>query len=524
MSSNLVAALIIGLLAGTGIGVILFAVFRKKSEAKKIQNAKEESQRIIEKSKEDAGRIVKDAELQAKDLVFKMKSDFEKESSERKNELQKMEKRLEQNEEKLDKRVEYIERKDADIAKREQTLKQSERQIEEKLKEHQELLIKAKKQLEENAGISSEEAKRKLMKHMEAEAKHESAKRIKQIEDEAKEEAEKKAKWIIGIALQRYAGDYVSERAVSVVNLPSDEMKGRIIGREGRNIRTLEAVTGIDLIIDDTPEAVILSGYNPIRREVAKISLERLVSDGRIHPARIEEVVKKVEKEVEQTIKEAGEKATFDLGVHGVHPELIKLIGSLKYRTSFMQNQYQHSMEVAFLCGMLASELGGINVKLAKRAGLLHDIGKAIDHEIEGSHAVIGAEMAKKYGENPVVVNSIGAHHSDYKTMSVLDFIVAAADAISGARPGARKEILENYIKRLEDLENISNGFQGVSKSYAIQAGREVRVLVESDKVTDEDSNMLSRDIAKKIQEDLTYPGQIKVIVIRETRAVEYAK
>ena len=519
-----IALMIIGLIAG---GVIVYFpshFARKQKDALKQKTAKEEAQRIIAKSKEDAERIVKEADLHAKDLLFKMKSEFERQSMERRQELQKLERRLEQNEEKLDKRVELVERKESDLSRRESHLQTVEKQAADKEKELADLASKAKRQLEENAGISSEEAKRRLMKMMESEAKYEGAKRIKQIEDETKEQAEKKAKWLIATALERYAGDYVSEKTVSVVSLPNDEMKGRIIGREGRNIRTLEAVTGIDLIIDDTPEAVILSGFNPVRREVAKITLERLVADGRIHPARIEEIVKKVEKEVDQTIKEAGEKATFDVGVHGIHPELVKLIGSLKYRTSFTQNQYQHSLEVSFLCGMLASELGGVNIKMAKRAGLLHDIGKAIDHEIEGSHAVIGAEMAKKYGEHPIIAHSIGAHHDDYKTENILDFIVAAADAISGARPGARKEILENYIKRLEDLEKITNSFQGVSKSYAIQAGREVRIIVESEKVNDEDAAVLSRDISKKIQEELTYPGQIKVVVIRETRAVEFAK
>jgi ribonucrease Y len=516
--------IVIASLIALGLGFFIRAVLSKKKESGKLSQAKDEADKIILKAKEDAERAKRESELQAKDTMFKLKSDFEREAMERRQEIQKLERKIEQNEEKLDKRVELIDRKEGDLNKRESSLQNAEKQLAEREKEYADLLQKVRRQLEENAGISSEEAKRRLMKIMESEAKHEGAKRIKQIEDETKEIAEKKAKWMIATALERYAGDYVSEKTVSVVNLPSDEMKGRIIGREGRNIRTLEAVTGIDLIIDETPEAVILSGFNPVRREVAKVALERLVSDGRIHPARIEEIVKKVEKEVDQAIKEAGEKATFDIGVHGIHPEILKLIGSLKYRTSFMQNQYQHSLEVAHICGMLASELGGMNIKQAKRAGLLHDIGKAIDHEIEGSHAVIGAEMAKKYGEHPHIAHAIGAHHDEYKTESLLDFIVAAADAISGARPGARREILETYIKRLEDLEKISNSFQGVSKSYAIQAGREVRVMVESDRVNDDEAAVLSRDLAKKIQEELTYPGQIKVIVIRETRAVEFAK
>jgi ribonuclease Y len=325
------------------------------------------------------------------------------------------------------------------------------------------------------------------------------------------------------VAIQRYAGEYVSEKTVSVVNLPNEEMKGRIIGREGRNIRALEAATGVDLIIDDTPEAVILSGFNPIRREIARISLERLVSDGRIHPARIEEIVQKVEQEMETGIREAGEQATFDLGVHGIHPELIKLLGRLKYRTSYAQNVYQHSLEVAFLCGIMASELG-LNVKQAKRAGLLHDIGKAVDHEVEGSHAKIGAELAKKYGEAPAVVHSIAAHHEEEKQDFILDHLVEAADALSGARPGARREMLETYVKRLEDLERIAHSFPGVEKSYAIQAGREIRVMVQPDRVSDEDAVVLCRDIARRIEKEMTYPGQIKVMVIREMRSQEYAK
>jgi len=357
---------------------------------------------------------------------------------------------------------------------------------------------------------------------MENEARHDAAKLIKKIESEAKEEADKRAKNIISTAIQRYAGEFVAERTVSVVQLPNDEMKGRIIGREGRNIRALEAATGIDLIIDDTPEAVILSGFNPVRREVARISLMRLISDGRIHPARIEDIVKKVELEVDQTIKEAGEQAAFDLGVHGINNELIKYIGRLKFRTSYAQNVLQHSIEVGFFSGIMASELG-LSSKLARRMGLLHDIGKAIDHEVEGPHAVIGANLSKKFGEAPKVVHAIAAHHEDIQPSSVYAYLVQAADGLSGARPGARKELLENYIKRLEDLEKIANSFNGVSNTYAIQAGRELRVIVESGIISDEDSVMLSRDIAKKIEESLVFPGQIKVIVIRETRAVEYA-
>ena len=357
---------------------------------------------------------------------------------------------------------------------------------------------------------------------MENEARYEGAKLIKRIENEAKEEADKKAKKIIATAIQRYAGDFVAERTVSVVQLPGDEMKGRIIGREGRNIRAIEAATGIDLIIDDTPEAVILSGFNPVRREIARLSLIKLISDGRIHPARIEDVVKKAGQEVDTAIKEAGEQAAFDLGVHGIHPELIKYLGRLKYRTSYAQNVLQHSVEVGVMCGIMAAELG-LKEKVARRMGLLHDIGKAIDHEVEGPHAVIGSKLAKKFGETPGVVHAIGAHHEDIPPSSVYALLVQAADGLSGARPGARKELLENYIRRIEDLEGIANGFQGVANTYAIQAGREIRVIVKSDKVSDEESVLLSRDIAKKIEESLTFPGQIKVTVIRETRSVEYA-
>jgi ribonuclease Y len=379
-----------------------------------------------------------------------------------------------------------------------------------------------KAQLERISTLTADQAKELLIRAMENEARYEGAKLIKRIENEAKEEADKKAKKIIATAIQRYAGDFIAERTVSVVQLPGDEMKGRIIGREGRNIRAIEAATGIDLIIDDTPEAVILSGFNPVRREIARLSLIKLISDGRIHPARIEDVVKKVGQEVDTAIKEAGEQAAFDLGVHGIHAELIKYLGRLKYRTSYAQNVLQHSVEVGVLCGIMAAELG-LKEKTARRMGLLHDIGKAIDHEVEGPHAVIGSKLAKKFGESSDVVHAIGAHHEDVPPASVYALLVQAADGLSGARPGARKELLENYIRRIEDLEGIANGFKGVSNTYAIQAGREIRVIVKSDKVSDEESVLLSRDIAKKIEDSLTFPGQIKVTVIRETRSVEYA-
>lgn len=514
MLITLVAALLGGL-AG-------FLVRKRFSEAR-IVSAKEVAKHIIEEAEKKAEILKKEALLQAKDMFYEEKAEFEKETIEKRQELQNLEKRVMQKESNLEKKVELLESKENEIGRKEKNLSQQEKAVVEQEKKVAALLEKQRVQLESVAKMSSEEAKRLLMESMENEAKHDAAKRIKKIEEETKEQADKKAKEIVSLAIQRYAGEYVAERTVSVVNLPNEEMKGRIIGREGRNIRALESATGIDLIIDDTPEAVILSGFNPIRREIARISLERLVSDGRIHPARIEEIVQKVEQEVETSIREAGEQATFDVGVHGIHPEVIKLIGRLKYRSSFAQNVYQHSLEVAFLCGVMAAELG-VNVKQAKRAGLLHDIGKAVDHEVEGSHGKIGAELARKYGESPIVVHAIASHHEEERPESMIDVLVEAADALSGARPGARREMLETYVKRLEDLEKIAQSFPGVEKSYAIQAGREIRIMVQPDRITDEDSVVLSRDIARRIEKELTYPGQIKVTVIREMRAVETAK
>ena len=503
-------------------GVVGFLVRKRFSEAR-IVSAKEAAKRLIEEAEQRAEILKKEALLQVKEKFYQEKAEFEKETIDKRQELQNLEKRIMQKESHLDKKVEFLEMKEAEIVRKEKTLLQQEKEILERDKKVTALLEKQRIQLENIAKMSSEEAKQLLIESMEDEAKHEAAKKIKRIEDETRELADKKAKEIISLAIQRYSGEYVSEKTVSVVNLPNEEMKGRIIGREGRNIRALEAATGIDLIIDDTPEAVILSGFNPIRREIARIALERLVSDGRIHPARIEEIVQKVEQEIELAVREAGEQATFDVGVHGIHPELIKLIGRLKYRTSFAQNVYQHSLEVAFLCGIMASELG-INVKQAKRAGLLHDIGKAVDHETEGSHGKIGAELAKKYGESPTVVHAIASHHEEEKPESILDVLVEAADALSGARPGARREMLETYVRRLEELEKIAQSFPGVEKSYAIQAGREIRIMVQPDRISDEDSVVLCRDIARKIEKEMTYPGQIKVTVIREMRAVDIAK
>jgi ribonuclease Y len=509
---------IVGVIAGF---VVAFWV-KGRIVSQKEQAAEKEAAKIIEESRHKAETLLKEAEVQTKDTLFKLKSDFEHEAKETRSELTKREARLVQKEESLDRKIEQVELREQELSRRERQAQKREQKIEARELEYTTLIDEQKRQLERISGLTAEQAKELLIRAMENEARFEAAKLAKKIENEAKEEADKKSKKILATAIQRYAADYVAERTVSVVPLPNDEMKGRIIGREGRNIRALEAATGIDLIIDDTPEAVILSGFNPVRREVARLSLQRLISDGRIHPARIEDVVKKVGQEVDQTIKESGEQAAFDLGIHGMHNELVKYIGRLKFRTSYSQNVLQHSLEVGFLAGIMASELG-LNTKLARRMGLLHDIGKAIDHEVEGPHAIIGSKLAKKYGESPKVVHAIAAHHEDVPPNSVYAYLVQAADGLSGARPGARKELLENYVKRLEDLEKIANEFKGVANTYAIQAGRELRVLVESDKVSDDEAVLLSKDIARKIEECMNFPGQIKVTVIRETRAVELA-
>lgn len=521
MSTTLVIISLIFL--ATGLGAFFGFFIRKKVVEAKLESAERLAEKIIEEAKKKGETERREASLQAKDELYQMKLDIEKETRERRSELQVVEKRLAQKEENLDNKLAFIDQKELDIMKREKDLHGQEKLFAEKEHEYQVLVEEERQQLERISGFSSEEAKAFFLKQVEEEARADVARLLKRIENDAKEAADKKAKGIIALAIARYAGDYVAEKTVSVVNLPNEEMKGRIIGREGRNIRAIEAATGVDLIIDDTPEAVILSGFNPIRREVARIALERLIADGRIHPARIEEVVEKVDQEMETSIKEAGEQATFDVGVHGFHPELIRLVGKLKYRTSYGQNILQHSIEVAFLCGVMAAELG-LNVKKAKRAGLLHDIGKAVDHEVEGPHALIGADLAKKYGESNRVVHAIVAHHEDVPPESVLAVLVQAADALSGARPGARKETLESYVQRLADLERIANSYPGVNKSFAIQAGREVRIIVDSGAVSDADAVLMCRDIAKKIESEMTYPGQVKVTVIRETRAVEYAK
>ena len=505
-----------------GVGFAIAFWVKGQIAAQKVKAAEGQAARLIKDSKRKAETLIKEADLEIKDRHFKMKSDFDAETKETRSELKQREAHLMQKEDNIDRKIEKNERTVRELQRKEKKLRKRSNEIERKELEYEELIEQQKHQLEKISGLSAEQAKELLIRAMENEARYEGARLIKKIENEAKEQADRKSKKILATAIQRYAGEYVAERTVSVVQLPSDEMKGRIIGREGRNIRAIEAATGVDLIIDDTPEAVILSGFNPVRREVARLSLMRLISDGRIHPARIEDVVKKVGQEVDIAVKEAGEQAAFDLGVHGIHNELIKTIGQLKFRTSYAQNVLQHSVEVGFLCGIMASELG-LNAKMARRMGLLHDIGKAIDHEVEGPHAVIGSRLAKKFNESPKVVHAIAAHHEDVPPNSVLALLVQAADGLSGARPGARKELLENYIKRLEDLENIANSFKGVSNTYAIQAGRELRVIVESEVISDEEAILVSRDIAKKIEESLTFPGQIKVTVIRETRAVEYA-
>jgi len=512
------------------LSIIVFALaflvafwVRSRLTAAKIAAAEHEAANIVEKAQKEGKTVLKEAKLQAKDQLYQMKLDFENETKEREDVLKKRENRLTQKEETIENKLEHLERRDSSLTAKERQLTRREGALQGQEAKYESLIEEQKMLLEKISGFTGEEAKSLLIKAMESEARYEAAKLIKRIEKESREQADRKAKKIIATAIQRYAGDYVAEKTVSVVNLPSDDMKGRIIGREGRNIRAIEAATGVDLIIDDTPEAVILSGFSSVRREVARLSLERLINDGRIHPARIEETVKKVSEEVDTQIRDAGEQAAFDLGVHGIHSELIQHIGKLKFRTSYGQNVLQHSMEVGFLCGIMAAELG-LNVKQAKRAGLLHDIGKAIDHEVEGPHALIGAKLAKKYGEPPRVVHAISAHHEDIPPASVLAVIVQAADTLSGARPGARRETLESYVRRLEDLEKIAESFTGVSKSYAIQAGRELRIIVESETVSDAEAVLLSRDVAKKIEESLSYPGQIRVTVIRETRAVDFAK
>ncbi len=470
-----------------------------------------------------AATLRKEAEIKAKEIVLQARTEAEKEVRDGRRELQQVERRLTQREEALDKRAEQNEKREAESTKREQALKQQETQIGERQSEMVRIVEETRQKLEEVAAMTRDEAKQILIEQMADAARQDAARRIRMIEEEARAESDRRAKKIVSIAIERMAGDFVAERTVTAVHLPSDEMKGRIIGREGRNIRAIEAATGVDLIVDDTPETVIVSSHNPIRREIARIALERLISDGRIHPGRIEEVVRKAEDEVADNIREAGEKAVLQVGIRKVHPELLKLVGMLKYRYSYAQNVLNHSLETAFIAGAIASELG-LDPELARRAGLLHDIGKALTHEVEGSHAIIGGDIARKYGESAKVVNAIAAHHEEVRAETILAPIVDAADALSGARPGARREMLESYVKRLEELERISNSFKGVEKSYAVQAGREIRIMVEPRSVRDDQILSLANDIAKKIETEMAYPGQIKVTVIRETRASEYAR
>ncbi|MBI2974593.1 MAG: ribonuclease Y [Deltaproteobacteria bacterium] len=515
--------LIIGIVCAAIFGAIGGVAYKTTVSKRKIASSRESAEAIIKDAENQAKSIKREAEVTAKEFELKSKMAFEKEAQEKQKEISALEKRLMAREENLEKKFDLFEEKEAAVRKQEQSQLDRKKHLDSMEKKYQEMVEEARQALEKAAGFSQEEAKKQLIASLVDDAKLEAAKTIKVIEDEAKEEADKKSRYIISTAMERLANEYVADRTVSVVHLPSDEMKGRIIGREGRNIRTLEAALGVELIIDDTPEAVVISGFNPVRREVARRVLEKLIQDGRIHPARIEEMVQRMTKEVDASIKEAGDAAMIELGIHNVHPELVKLVGTLKYRYSFAQNVLQHSLEVAFLAGMMAAELG-LNEKKARRAGILHDIGKAVSHEQEGSHALIGMELAKKYREEPDIVHAIGAHHEDVIQDTALDCIVDAADALSGARPGARREVMETYMKRLEDLERISTSFAGVEKSYAIQAGREIRVMVDAGAVNDAKASVLAKDIASKIEAEMTYPGQIKVTVIREIRAIEVAK
>ncbi len=515
---NPIAIIICAIIVIIAAALAWFAgiAYRKNIAEAKIGKAEDKARDIIDEALKDAESKKRDILLTAKEEALKTKNDIEKEVKDRRSEIQHMEKRVLQREENLDKKSDTLEKKEQSLASKEANLAK-------KITAADELMAKREQELERISGLTSEQAKEYLLKSVEDDVKHETAIMIKELESRAKEEADKKAKEYIVTAIQKCAADVVSESTISLVQLPSDEMKGRIIGREGRNIRALETLTGVDLIIDDTPEAVVLSSFDPVRREVARIALEKLIVDGRIHPARIEEMVEKARKEVEAMMKEEGEAAALEVGVHGLHPELIKLLGRMKFRTSYGQNALKHSVEVAELSGLIAGEIG-VDVKLAKRAGLLHDIGKSIDHEMEGSHVTIGVDLCRKYKENSVVINSVASHHGDCEPESLIACIVQAADTISAARPGARRETLETYSTRLTKLEDIANGFNGVDKSFAIQAGREIRVMVVPDQVSDSDMVILARDISKKIEDELEYPGQIKVSLIRESRVTDYAK
>ena len=507
---------IISILLGIAVGIIAGYFVRKNIYESKIGQANSEADRIIKQAEDDSKRIHKEKLLEAQEEIHKLRTESERENKERRSDLQKFERRVIQKEEILDKKLQNLEQKETSLGDKLKNVAKKEEEIE---------AIKTQQleKLESISGITSDKAKEIILTNAERDVRREMSIMIKEIESQAKEEAEKKSREIIGYAIQKCAADHVAETTVTVVNLPNDEMKGRIIGREGRNIRTLETLTGIDLIIDDTPEAVILSGFDPIRREVARIALEKLIADGRIHPARIEEMVDKARKEVENIIKEYGEQAAFETGVHGLHPELVKLLGRLNYRTSYGQNVLKHSIEVAHIAGIMAAEIGA-DIRLAKRAGLLHDIGKAVDHEMEGTHVEIGMDLLKRYKESKEDIHAMSTHHGDYEPQTIEAVLVTAADAISAARPGARRETLEAYIRRLEKLEEIANSYEGVDKSFAIQAGREIRIMVKPENVSDEDIHLLARDMTKRIEDELEYPGQIKVSIIRETRAIEYAK
>ncbi len=494
----------------------LATAYRQKTYESKIGSAEEKSREIIDEALKTAETKKREALLEAKEESLRTKNELERETKERRAELQRYERRVLNKEENLDKKSETLERRETSLTAREENVSR-------KLAAADELLDKRQQELERISGLTSEQAKEYLLKSVEDDVKHDTARMIKEMENRAKEEADKKAREYVVTAIQRCAADHVAETTVSVVQLPNDEMKGRIIGREGRNIRTLETLTGIDLIIDDTPEAVILSGFDPIRREVARIALEKLIVDGRIHPARIEEMVEKAQKEVENMIREEGETATLEAGIHGLHPELVRLLGRMKFRTSYGQNALKHSIEVAQLAGLLAAEIG-VDARIAKRAGLLHDIGKSVDHEMEGSHIQIGVDICKKYKESPMIINAVEAHHGDVEPQSLVACLVQAADTISAARPGARRETLETYSNRLQQLEEITNSFKGVDKSFAIQAGREIRIMVVPEQVSDADMVLLARDVSKQIEQQLQYPGQIKVNVIRESRVIDYAK
>jgi len=512
------------LFAGMAIGAaILGYAVRKYIAEKKIQNAEAKAQYILEQAKKETQDRRREVELEAKDLLYRMRQDFERETKDRRQEIFSLEKRLAQKEENIDRRLDLLEKKEKEIEARSESFKRQEEVFRQKDAQLHALIAEEKERLQKISSLSAEEAKQILLNRLNEELHHEKAVLVKRQEEELRSIAEKKAREIVSLAIQRCAAEHTVESTVSVVTLPNDEMKGRVIGREGRNIRALEMATGVDVIIDDTPEAVTLSAFDTVRREIARLSLEKLIADGRIHPGRIEEIVEKTKKEMEDKIREEGERAAFEAGVNGLHPELIKLLGRLKYRTSFGQNALQHSKEVSYLLGVMASELG-LDFKMAKRVGLLHDIGKAVDHQVEGTHAKLGAELCKKYNESTDIISAVEAHHEETVASSLYGVLAIAADAISAARPGARREILETYIKRLEKLESIANLFKGVEKSFAIQAGREIRVIVQPEKISDGEAVNLSREIRKKIEEGMEYPGQIKVTVIRETRAIEYAK